>query len=257
MRNTPRSTSWEPVKEWYDQSVGVDGHYYHRQIILPMLLKAWSLKPGDSVLDLACGQGILARQLPGQVPYVGVDISPSLIKAAQAHDKNKAHNYLVGDISKPLPLDKLDFSHAAIILALQNVAAPEKALVQAAKHLRADGHLSLVINHPCFRIPRQSSWGVDEAKKLQYRRIELYMSSLKIPIQAHPGKPSNETETLSFHWPLSQLTYWLREAGFLIVDIEEWCSDKESSGAKAKMENRARLEFPLFMSILAKKTHIV
>jgi len=36
--------------------------------------------------------------------------------------------------------------------------------------------------------------------------------------------------------------------------MEEWISDKKSTGAKARMENRSREEFPLFLALLAQKS---
>jgi ubiquinone/menaquinone biosynthesis C-methylase UbiE len=247
-------TSWEKVNAWYDQTVGEEGHYFHRNIIFPNLLKAWDFSvESPTFLDLACGQGVLARQLPKHIPYVGIDISPSLIQSAKQYDKNKLHEYLVADITKPLKVKKNFFSHAAIILALQNLESPSLAIQNAAQALKEGGELTLVINHPYFRIPRQSSWGIDEAKKIQYRRQDRYMTPLKIPIQTHPGAPKESTNTFSYHWPLSELTHWLCKNGLFIKRIDEWCSDKKSTGARAKMEDFARDEFPLFMVIRAKK----
>jgi hypothetical protein len=45
----------------------------------------------------------------------------------------------------------------------------------------------------------------------------------------------------------------LKDAGFAIDVIEEWTSDKESEGRAARMENRSRSEFPLFLAIKAFK----
>ena len=42
-------------------------------------------------------------------------------------------------------------------------------------------------------------------------------------------------------------------AGFAVLEIEEWVSDKKSTGAKGKMENRARAEIPLFMTLICQK----
>lgn len=249
-----QETSWEKVKPWYDKTVGEEGHYYHKEIILPKLLELWNLErsPSPAVLDLACGQGVLARHIPKKIPYHGVDVAPSLIRRAIDYDKNPLHTYQVADITKPLKMEKKEFSHAAIILALQNLEHPEKAIQNAANLLKKNGLFSMVINHPYFRIPRQTSWGVDEGKKTQYRRIDRYLSPLKIPILAHPGRPSNPAETISYHWSLENLTQWLKNAGFLIEEIQEWCSNKVSTGSKAKMENRARDEFPLFMLVSAR-----
>lgn len=247
-------TSWESSAHWYDEVVSDKGHYYHENVIFPHLLQLLDLKQtkNPKILDLACGQGILARKIPPNVSYVGVDISPSLIQAAKARSDNKQTQFFVQDLTQKMDLKTKDFTHATCVLALQNIEDPLTVLKNGASHLLAHGKLFLVLNHPCFRIPRQSHWGIDEAKKWQYRRIDRYLSPLKIPIQTHPGKTQKE-ETWSFHYPLSSFTHWLKESGFIITQMEEWISDKESTGSKARMENQARKEFPLFLTICAEK----
>jgi ubiquinone/menaquinone biosynthesis C-methylase UbiE len=257
LKNAPvkAETSWEPVGNWYNGLVGQEGHYYHQKLILPGVLRMLELgkQSSGALLDMACGQGVLARGLPNAVSYTGVDISSTLIKSAKQASSNKMHEFHIGDVSKPLSLQKRDYSYATVILALQNIEGAEKVIQNAMHHLAPKGKLLLVINHPCFRIPRQSSWEIDEQKKIQFRRLDRYLSDMKIPIQMHPGKGEASASTLSFHHPLSTYSQWLFNAGFQITKIEEWCSDKVSTGKQAKMENRAREEFPLFMAILATK----
>lgn len=248
-------TSWEPVEKWYAGSVGEEGHYYHQHIVLPKVLGllAFGKEKSPALLDLACGSGVLARKVPPSALYMGIDISPSLIKTARQADTNPQHQYLVADATHPLQLEKKDYTHAAIVLAIQNMQEPKLAFENAAKHLAPFGRLVIAMNHPCFRIPRQSSWNVDEEKKLQYRRIDRYSTPMSIPIQAHPSKGEKSAQTWSFHHPLGDYSRWLNEAGFAIEVLEEWYSDKVSTGSAAKMENRARAEIPLFMGIRAIK----
>ncbi len=243
------STSWEGSKDWYGGLVGEKGHYYHQSVILPNANRLLDLKPGDSLLDLGCGQGVFARHVPAGVSVTGVDASASLIQ--EAKKRTPSATFKVADVTAPLPLSKKDFTHALFLLSLQNMENGEAAIERASFHLAPKGRLLLVLNHPCFRIARQSSWGIDEGRKLQYRRMDLYLSSQKIPIQTHPGK-GGET-TLSFHSPLSLLFSWLGKAGLSTIALEEWISDKKSEGPKAKMEDRARREFPLFLALLARK----
>jgi SAM-dependent methyltransferase len=244
-----QNTSWEKSGKWYAKSVGQEGQYFHQHVILPNALRLLNLKPGNSLLDLACGQGVLARSIPPNIGYLGLDISPTLIKEAQ---KLSRHHFQVADIGKPLPPPPNKFSHAAIILALQNIDSPNSVIQNAANYLNPGGYLLLVLNHPCFRIPRQSSWGIDTQNKLEYRRINRYLSPLKIPVTTHPGI-QNSPVTWSFHNPLSFYTKTLTAANFVITGLEEWASDKESVGHAARMENRARSEFPLFLALLAQK----
>lgn len=250
-----QDTSWEASEHWYDTIVGKEGHYYHQHVILPNLLRLLDFSKCNTpaLLDLACGQGVLARALPPSVRYQGVDLSSSLIKTAMQQTKRASCTFTVGDICKELPIKEKNFTHATIVLALQNVESPQLAIKQAALHLSPEGVLVIVLNHPCFRIPRQTHWGVDEKQKLQYRRVDRYLSPLKIPIQTHPGKGTTSSTTWTFHHSLSDYARFLFEAGFAIQLLEEWVSDKKSTGKNARMENRAREEFPLFLAIKARK----
>jgi hypothetical protein len=45
----------------------------------------------------------------------------------------------------------------------------------------------------------------------------------------------------------------LTDNGLIIETIEEWVSNKKSTGAKALMEDKARKEIPLFLTLVAKK----
>lgn len=246
-----QDTSWEKSSNWYKKIVGDDGHYFHQTIIFPKIKRLIDFSKINSVLDLACGQGIFERQLDQNKEYVGIDISRSLINEASNKSINKRHQFLVSDVSKDLPLKKDDFDLVTIILALQNIKNINGVIKNASKHLKKGGKFLIILNHPIFRIPRQSAWGVDSQNKIQYRRIERYMSNLEIPISTNPGKFQKSEITWSFHNPLSKYSQLLFENGFLIEKIEEWVSEKKSTGPMAKMEDRARNEIPMFMAIVA------
>lgn len=242
-------TSWEEVANWYDKAVGKTGHYFHEHVILPNLIEelAFAKTKKPRLLDLGCGNGILGMHIPEYVYYAGVDFSPSLIEKAK---KSRKGVYQVHDLTKPLTFPEKDFTHITLILSLQNMSDYGAVLENAKKHLAKGGSLYIVLNHPCFRIPRQTSWGVDEEKKIQYRRIDRYLTPLEIPIAMHPG--ANEAKTFSYHQPISAYINKLGEQGLGVVKMLEWTSDKISLGKLAKMENRAREEFPLFCLLVAK-----
>ena len=248
-----QNTSWEKSSKWYTKIVGNEGHYFHQAVIFPKMKELIDLDKFNSVLDLACGQGIFERQINKNSDYVGVDISRSLIEEAKRKSQNSRHIFLTADVSKKLPLKEKYFDLVVIILALQNIRDIEGVIKNAATYLKSGGKFLIILNHPIFRIPRQSSWGVDEKSKIQYRRIDKYMSEMEIPIFTNPGKHEKSEKTWSFHHPLSKYSQELFKNGFVIERIDEWVSDKKSTGGKAKMENRSREEIPMFMAILAKK----
>ncbi len=253
------NTSWQGVAKQYHKSVGSDGHFYHQQIVLPNLKNHLHLPTQTKVLDLACGQGFLSHNLPKDIVYVGIDLAESLIQYAEQNkvEKSPHHTtFIHADITKKLPLSNQVFDLATIILAIQNVKFPNRVFANASEHLKKGGELIIVMNHPCFRIPRQSAWGIDEKSKMQYRRVNRYLSPMEIPIEMNPGRQPQRVSkqvTYSYHFPLSYYFIELAKAGFVIETVEEWASNKQSEGKMKKMEDRARSEFPLFMMIKAKK----
>lgn len=247
-----QDTSWQQVSPWYNKLVGSQGHFYHEQVVLPAVLRLLDLQPDSSLLDLGCGQGILAKKIPPIARYLGLDSAAALIHEAQAAVKKPNYIFAVQDVTKQIKNAQPEFSHATILLALQNMAEPARTLQNAASHLQTGGKLIIVLNHPCFRIPRQSGWGIDEKTKLQHRWVNRYASEMKIPIEMHPGQRTSQV-TWSFHHSLHDYSTMLVQAGFCITALEEWTSPKESVGSARKMENRARSEFPLFLTIVAEK----
>ena len=220
---------------------------------MPNLKRILNLKENESLIDLACGQGVLERNMDKNIEYVGIDLASSLIREANEIKINEKHKFLIADVGKDLPINKTDFDSGAIVLALQNIKKSFAVIRNFSKHLRKNGKLVIVLNHPIFRIPRHSSWGEDlTSTKIQYRRIDDYMTPQEIPIIANPGKRESEN-TWSYHYPLSAYSEMLFDNGFCIEKIEEWVSDKKSTGSNAKVEDRARKEFPLFMAIIARK----
>lgn len=246
------TTSWEKVAEWYDRSVGTRGHYYHQNVILPNLLRLLRPTLGDRVLDIGCGQGVLGKQLGDNVFYLGVDLSSKLIDAAKKNDTHSNHRYLTADATKPLKIEG-QFNKATMILSLQNMSQPFLVIKNISQKISNRGQLFIVINHPCFRIPQHSDWGFDQQTQEQYRKIYRYYQPLKIDIAASPYDKKNTASTRSFHYPLSTYVEMFKENGLVLTEMEEWLSPKISEGGRAKAENFARGQIPMFMMMVTQK----
>ena len=253
IRQKPHKTSWEPVADWYGRYMSL-GNTVQKQVVFPNTLKLLNPKKDGRYLDIACGEGAFSRQLANVAHVVvsGVDISPSLIRQAQARAPKSA-KYLVADATDFAKHFSPPFDGATCLLAIQNIEVFQTVFSEAFKVLKPGSPFILVMNHPSFRQPRQSGWGFDEGRKLQYRRVDRYLSSYDVPILAHPGS-SPDVKTFSYHRPLQAYASALTAAGFVIDGLEEWVSDKVSKpGARAKAENAAREEIPMFLAIRAKK----
>ena len=254
-----KETSWGHVADWYHEHVSESEDTYHEQVIKPNLLRVLGDVRGKRVLDIACGQGFFSRVLNAAGAQVtGADIAPELITIAKKLGP-AGITYLVAPAER-IPLPDASFDAGMCVLALQNIKDLSGTMAQASHLLKTNGVFVIVLNHPCFRIPRHSHWGFDADARpadgeagVQFRRIDRYLSETSIPVQMHPGSDPGVT-TLSNHRPLQVYMKELAKHGFALVGLEEWISHRTSEkGPRREAEDRARKEFPLFLMLSARK----
>ena len=246
-------TDWGGVAEWYDELVGDSGSEYHREVVLPGVLRLLAMQKGEKAIDIACGQGVLCRLLHERgVEATGLDAARELIAAARERGPAEIR-YDVADARELNFLAQDHFTAAACVLAVQNIDPLQPVFKGVARLLKPGGKFVIVMMHPAFRGPKEASWGWDEKQKVQYRRVDRYLMPRKTPIVAHPGKAPG-LYTWTFHKPIESYVKSLRNAGLLIDAMEEWPSHKTStSGPRAAAENTARKEIPMFLAIRALK----
>lgn len=245
-------TSWGHVADWYHEHVSESDDTYHEKVIKPNLLRVAGDVRGKYVLDVACGEGFFSRAFHDAGAFVtGIDIAPELIKIAKKLGPQSISYVAVPAERIPLPAESFDA--AVCVLALQNIKNLSAALSQVSILLKKGGTFTIVLNHPCFRVPRHSTWGFDNAASVQFRRIDRYLSESSYAIHMHPGSDPSIT-TMSYHRPLQLYMKELVKHGFALVGLEEWISHRVSEkGPRAEAEDRARKEFPMFLMLRARR----
>ena len=242
-KHHPRSSSrsWDPVAAWYTGWVGADGSDHHRRLAIPAILDLLAIERGDHVVDLGCGPGVLAphiAQAGGR--YTGVDTSPKLLAFARRHHGRNGRFVEVDATTlesdarfEPASVDAVSF-----LLSIQDIAPLEGALRSAAWLLRWRGRVAILMTHPCFRVPRQSGWGWDASRRLQYRRVDRYLTTLDVPMKSYGG--ARRGATWSYHRPLAEYINGLAAHGLLVDRIDEIPGPTER-------------EIPLFLGLRAVK----
>jgi ubiquinone/menaquinone biosynthesis C-methylase UbiE len=255
-RPAPATPGWDHVAAWYDQLVGDQGSDYHQHVILPAALRLLATKPGERILDVCCGQGVLSRLLVehGAGFVLAVDASRALIAAAKARGPSDPRvRYVVRDARHLDSLADGSFDAAACVLAVQDTDGVPALFAGIAAALRANGRAVIIMMHPCFRVPRQSQWGWDAQKKTQYRRIDRYATPLHVPIATRPGRDPGQ-QTIFYHRPLADYLNALGDAGLAVVACEELLTHRRAEpGGHSRGENRAGLEFPVFLALKAQR----
>ncbi len=76
---------WDKNADYWNERMG-EGNDFHRMLIGPTQERLLNLRPGETVLDIGCGNGQFARrmaQLGARV--VALDVSPRMIENARAN----------------------------------------------------------------------------------------------------------------------------------------------------------------------------
>lgn len=250
----PRETSWERVATWYDGWVGERGSTYHRELAIPAVLELLDPQPGETVLDVGGGQGVLAPYLVEAGARVTVvDASAKLIAAAKRrHARLRDARFLVGD-ARRLPavsgLQPAAFDAATFLLSIQDMDPLADVIASVDWALKPDARVVLLMTHPAFRQPRHSGWGFDEGRKLTYRRVDAYLGEMAVPMKSLGGGQP----TRSFHRPISAYVNALSDAGFAtdaMLELPDLPPDRRP-GRAARGDARANAEIPIFLALRA------
>ena len=219
----PKEKGWDGVAGWYDKLVGADGSDNHQNVILPAAMDLLTVREGEAVLDLCCGQGVLVRHLlaAGAGRVLGVDASGKLIGAArQRYGGEKKAAFLRADACAPGDWADGSFDAAACVMAVHDVPDVDGLMRNIAAALKPGGQAAIVMMHPCFRIPKESHWGWDADQKVQYRRLDRYGKALEIGIQTRPGLGTDEG-TVFYHRPLADLISAMGKASLGVTKCTE------------------------------------
>jgi ubiquinone/menaquinone biosynthesis C-methylase UbiE len=215
------------------------------------------------VVELGSGQGFFSIELAKRgATVVGVELGEDLTEKARenAREAGVADKtaFVVAAAEKCDMVKADDADMVLVILALQNMRFIDDVVAQIARITKVGAKVVIVLNHPAFRVPKQSSWGYDRVMDKQYRRVDRYMSELEARIDMRPGATASKgapvTETISFHRPLSAFVTAFGKKNMSMVAMEEWISHKESeSGPRKAAEDTSRREIPLFMCMSFRK----
>jgi SAM-dependent methyltransferase len=145
----PPTARYDEIDDVYDRSVGDDTGD-------PATVALLELVPacdGRRVLDLACGQGRVTRELAGRgATVIGVDISPSLLERARAAESRRpvGITYLLADAASPHTLAGETFDGVVCNFGLSDIDDLDGALATVARLLSDGGWFVFSLLHPCF-----------------------------------------------------------------------------------------------------------
>lgn len=205
--------AYDAIAEAYDTDVA--DSFVHR-VSMPRLVEVCG--PGQRVLDLACGQGALARALARKGrSVVGVDRSKRLLEIAARRERESPFGieYCRDDARTLATLEDSCFDGVASHVALGDLDDLGAVFRAVARVLRAGGWFAFAAFHPCFCPPRRATIVVDGGSVLQVGRY----------FEEGPHRRSENARPFAgmewHHRTLSTIWRELRSAGFVVEELIE------------------------------------
>lgn len=126
----------------------------HEDVFMP-LLRELDIRPGDRVLDIACGTGVITghlQQLCGS-EVVGIDFSEQMIAIAQAkHSTNEHIRFVCADFLQWAEESEETYDYAVIYNAYPHFLEPAQLSRQLQKILAPEGRFAIVHSQSVVRL---------------------------------------------------------------------------------------------------------
>lgn len=120
---------------------------------LKLVVDITDASAADTVLDVACGPGIVACALAEVTQHVtGIDITPAMLKharALQAEKKLSNIEWTLGDVTR-LPFEPETFSLVVSRYAIHHVQEPDVVVAEMARVCQSGGRVALIDSAPRF-----------------------------------------------------------------------------------------------------------
>jgi SAM-dependent methyltransferase len=205
---------WEQQAAWWQEGFtdGADPEYEEQ--ILP--LAAEELAGADTVLDVGCGEGQVARLAvaAGATTVVGIDPTWNQLVVAEQRAGGVRYGRAGADA---LPFPDATFDAVVACLVFEHIHPVDVAIGEVARVLRPAGRFCFFLNHPLLQTPG-SGWIDDQVldPPEQYWRIGPYLVEDETVEQVEAGV------FIPFvHRPLSRYVNAMISAGLLIERMEE------------------------------------
>lgn len=112
---------------------------------VPAIVAGAKVSPGERVLDLCCGHGIISASLAeAGVLVTGLDFSPAMLRMARARVPEA--EFVEGD-AMALPFEADAFSGVTIGFGMPHVPEPPKVMAEAHRVLKPGGRLAYSVWH--------------------------------------------------------------------------------------------------------------
>jgi 2-polyprenyl-3-methyl-5-hydroxy-6-metoxy-1,4-benzoquinol methylase len=230
MINDPNQFSreaWDANAEHWDSRMGDDGNDFFNVLCWPILASFLDPKPGQHLLDIACGNGLTSRRLAALGANVtAFDFSANLIERAKARPNLKSLiSYRVLDATDEealLTLGEHQFDSAISNMALFDMPEIEPLFRVLPKLLKPNGIFVFSLMHPAFNNPSATllaeEWDDGRIQTRYAVKVSRYINQFQSHGLALRNQPKPQ---LYFHRPIRDYMNLAFQNGFILDGFEE------------------------------------
>src|SRR5689334_17358772 len=147
---------WDQNATFWDDKMGEEGNDFQRILVNPASERLLNLQPGETVLEIACGNGVFARrliQLGARV--VATDFSAQLLERARARMPEQADRieYRLVDATcedQIVALGTQRFDAAVCNQAIMDMTEIDSLMRGIRQVVKPAGRFVFSLCHPCF-----------------------------------------------------------------------------------------------------------
>ncbi len=147
--------AWNEIADWWDDQIG-DGNTFQDLLIEPASLRLLGLRPGERVLDVACGAGRFARRMASMgANVVAVDQAERFLARARRRtvEHRERIEYRACDAADADALRSLgagQYDAVVCTMALMDMACIEPLISTVPALLKPRGRFVFSMTHPVF-----------------------------------------------------------------------------------------------------------
>lgn len=231
---------WDGIAEFWDDYMGEHSNRFHREIVRPKSEELLSVVEGQTILDIACGNGNFSRRLADLgAKIVAFDYSPKMIERAKLRSKDYLDRikYQVVDATSYDSLIELGierYDGAVANMALMDIADITSLVRALQQLLKKNGIFVFSIPHPCFQAPNTRK--IHETEDINGEivtrnsvQISKYLAPESFETIGIRGQPVSH---IIFHRPLSYYLNLFLSFDFVLAGWEEPSFQKDEDSNK-------------------------